>query len=390
MKVTVSLLTITLTLAALSWAQECSEYNVAAGPFYKGLINGTQHKTGVHGDAHTLNGSCMYSGYQEPCLSKASADAQSPNYTDSGSLTVIGFHVAHTAQKGGVASGGGGLPAIADAESAVAFEHCLLPGCSFAVTLTGSGNGNGFTLTVPPDAIWSDSFHYTMSCPGEDTTDETPLCCDPDSNCGESLPVTGPQPQCNPSPVGFDLKGIGIKTIFSDPQNACVLFDINANGKPLCISWPKIASGWGWLVLPDKNKVTDGADLFGTATPQPNHPNKNPNGFLALAEYDLPKNGGNLDAVIDQHDKVWPQLKVWVDNHCQLHPNQLCAALPEELHPLAQFGITSISLLYNLVSIRDAWKNNFKLSSAVNVKGGNLQHSADPRIAYDVWLVPRK
>lgn len=78
------------------------------------------------------------------------------------------------------------------------------------------------------------------------------------------------------------------------------LFDLDCDGKEEKIS--KLCSGSGFLVL-DKNengKADDGSELFGA---------QSGNGFSDLQKYDSDGNGW-----IDENDKVWNELKVWMKN----------------------------------------------------------------------------
>jgi len=149
--------------------------------------------------------------------------------------------------------------------------------------------------------------------------------------------------------------------------------------------------------------IESGKELFGNFTPQPLHPNPQPNGFLALAEYDMPSNGGNLDTVIDSQDSVWPRLKIWIDEHCYQHPQETCVSRPEELHALSEFHIDSISVVYSLSDKVDDNGNEFRYYALINPDKThsdlvhhpyhhkykyNAQHSGrDDRKAYDVYLL---
>lgn len=353
-------------------APGCPQFNQSFGPFYDGHNDPAQHVTGVHGSAFTANGSCTYIGNPgQACAVTARAGEGNPGYSDDGLLNVLGYHVGIAQTQGGIATGTGGQSATSHALGAVAFEHCLIASCGFQITISGSAPA-GFNVSFPADAIWHDQFDYTASC------------------VGRTAPSVGSCPQqsgCGPSPVIFDTGATGFLYGLSNPQSDCVLFDIRGNGQPLCLSWPKEDSGLAWLALPDKNGgVTTGKQLFGDLTPQPNHPNPNPNGFLALAEYDMPATGGNYDLVIDKQDAVWKKLRLWIDKHCRQDPTTACTARPEELHHLEEFGIESISLVYSASPEVDQWHNQFKVFTHLNVAPNKLQESADSRLVYDVWL----
>lgn len=181
---------------------------------------------------------------------------------------------------------------------------------------------------------------YQCSCGSADWVESVINCNDSDGKCGEQIytqrwcdelgvdckdlwvdiwaccvaPIEGcadgerwngpPVCECLPiqhSPVVVDVLGNGFS--LTSAKNG-VNFDLDGEGSRERLSWIAQGSDDAWLAMDrDGNGIDNGRELFGNFTEQPASNNRN--GFLALAEFDKPANGGNLDGFIDNRDAVF-------------------------------------------------------------------------------------
>lgn len=182
---------------------------------------------------------------------------------------------------------------------------------------------------------------------------------------------------CN-SPIVIDPTGEGF--FLTDVVHG-VYFDLWATGQPARFSWTDAAHGNAWLVL-DRNsngRIDNGSEMFGSATPQPpvTKPGEVPNGFNALSVYDDVAAGGNDDGLIDRHDSIYDQLKLWRDtNH-----NGISEA--SELSSLPDSNIKRIDLDYRNSNYVDAFGNAYRLKARVWDMAGHQGR----QFAYDVFLL---
>jgi hypothetical protein len=207
------------------------------------------------------------------------------------------------------------------------------------------------------------------------------------SGCGLTFNGGGSNPcECDPdspdcvSPILIDVAGNGFQL---SNANDGVDFDIRAEGSTQRISWTTPSSDDAWLAL-DRNEngtIDDGSELFGNFTPQPNPPlGQQRNGFLALAEYDKPVNGGNEDGLITARDSIFSSLRLWQDrNH-----NGISEAA--ELFSLQSVGVNTIELDYKEANKEDEYGNYFRYRAKVKDEQGAQVN----RWAWDVFLLRAK
>jgi hypothetical protein len=368
-----------LLLASPIYAQSCQSFNFSPNPYVENIRDTTTHIAGAHNYSGTISGSCSYAGTDSTglygsCITTSTVTPTSNESEEFGGLVTSSTHVtaSNTSNSQQAVSNGGSASATGAGVGAV--KACFLGICSFSVSVTV----NPVTFNFNGADIYTHGQSQILSCQartGVAPLDPPPcrviMTCD-DGFAFDSTPGIC---DCEPAtPILIDLENTGFHLTSAADG---VVFDFTGNGHPRRFGWTEANSKTAFLVLDrDWNGVVDnGRELFGNVTPQP--PSRLRNGFVALAEFDKPENGGNGDGVIDAKDNVFSMLRLWID------ANHDGVSQPEELQKLASFDIIAFELNFTESRRVDEFGNSFRYRALVRTSdGGN-------RLAWDVLLATK-
>lgn len=321
------------------------------------------------------------------CDTTSSTQVTITSAVESGELTNLLFsHFIGANAKGGLQTGVNGATATTGGTAAGTVRDCVTS-CDVTVGISGSSNGIGLSVTFPPSNVWAKEVSDGISCgPVLDPTFAPPPPCNPLPRAGGIVMDDDTDPVICTTPIIIDTEGEGFH--LTSAENG-VTFDIRGDGQPMRISWTAPGYHNAFLALDrdGSGAITSGKELFGNITAQPQ--SATPNGFLALAEFDKPENGGNGDGVIDEQDAVFSKLVLWIDDD---HDG---ISQPGELHGLSEFGIHSLSISYFESRKTDEFGNQFRYKARVNPRKEDRDSRDETvagevgRWAYDVFFVTK-
>jgi hypothetical protein len=241
----------------------------------------------------------------------------------------------------------------------------------FTGTDSGTGCGNPGAGNCPFDIP---IVTKTCACNGSACTSDGNNCATDQDCC--SLHCSNVQGQCNNdnTPILISLENDSSYDLTSAVDG--VMFDIFADGRPVQTAWTSADSQVAFLTL-DRNRngtIDSSAELFGNHTLKRDGTMAT-NGFDALVDLD----GGFAvsDGVIDAHDPVYSDLRLWFDR------NHNGISEPNELVSLSQAGVTAVFTGYRERRRRDENDNRFFLEGWALIQ---RHRHVVPRPIFDVIL----